>query len=91
MRSRGNCSRRSEEIAVSRTCRSASWRIDMAHIVGLCAKPSRTRSHRRGRRIRRARPAIDEYVAVIDVAHRRRGRPAQATTHRPADLAAAGR
>ena len=39
----------------------------------------------------RPRPAIDGWVAVIDAwAHRRRGRPTQATPYRTADLAAAG-
>ena len=39
----------------------------MGRIVGRCAKPSRTRSRRRGRCIRsRPRPAIDEWVTVID-------------------------
>ena len=40
----------------------------------------------------RPRPAIDEWTTVIDaLAAGRQGRPAQATSHRPADLAASGR
>ena len=35
------------------SCRSASWRIDIRCTVGRCAKHSPTRSHRRGRCIRR--------------------------------------
>ena len=49
------------------TCRSASLRIVMACIVGRCAKPSRTRSRRRGKVYPvRPRPAIDQWATVID-------------------------